>query len=310
MSVLEANIKIKQEDPKLSKRLVESLTVKPIRIQLDEPKHTLQETLNFSIKSADVQPLEMQIAGHGSDGDDHRGLLVHPSGLVLKPVQAAPKGPREVAFYTRLSASSHNTDLKLRSLTAKFYGCETLGDCDYLVLENLTDGLVKPCVMDVKIGRRTYGPDASLKKREKEDAKYCGTKVPLGFSVLGIITHSEGAYTRLTKEFGRSLTVDNVDQVLTNFIDLDAERAKLICQVFVEKLQDLIKFFSSQSTYHFYASSLLFLYDNDAADVKSSVRLKMIDFAHVFPGQGTIDTNFIHGLQNVTQLFSDFMNTD
>ena len=28
-----------------------------------------------------------------------RGLLVHESGFVLKPVQAPPKGTREVAFY-------------------------------------------------------------------------------------------------------------------------------------------------------------------------------------------------------------------
>ena len=52
-----------------------------------------------------------------------------------------------------------------------------VGLSDYLVLENLTQGLGAPCVMDVKIGARTYGPDASEAKKKQEDAKYQGTKV-------------------------------------------------------------------------------------------------------------------------------------
>ena len=54
-----------------------------------------------------------------------------------------------------------------------------VGLSDYLVLENLTQGLGAPCVMDVKIGARTYGPDASEAKKSQEDAKYQGTKVSL-----------------------------------------------------------------------------------------------------------------------------------
>ena len=66
--------------------------------------------------SHSVSPLQTQIAGHGSENDGqrfdflfkhvhhcphvyNRGLLVHESGFVLKPVQPPPKGTREVAFY-------------------------------------------------------------------------------------------------------------------------------------------------------------------------------------------------------------------
>ncbi len=41
-------------------------------------------------------------------------------------------------------------------------------------------GMRRPCVMDIKIGARTYGPDASPAKVRQEDAKYLGTKKPLG----------------------------------------------------------------------------------------------------------------------------------
>ena len=53
-------------------RKEDKLTVKPIRIQLDSQKQSLKKTLNVSIKSSDVQPLETQIAGHGTNGDGKR----------------------------------------------------------------------------------------------------------------------------------------------------------------------------------------------------------------------------------------------
>jgi 1D-myo-inositol-tetrakisphosphate 5-kinase/inositol-polyphosphate multikinase len=67
----------------------------------------------------------------------------------------------------------------------QFYGIERLRgggeeDLTYLVLEDLTQGMRRPCVMDIKIGARTYGPDASPAKVRQEDAKYLGTKKPLG----------------------------------------------------------------------------------------------------------------------------------
>ena len=43
-------------------------------------------------------------------------------------------------------------------------------------------GMRQPRVMDIKIGARTYGPDANDKKIRQEDSKYLGTKKPLGKS--------------------------------------------------------------------------------------------------------------------------------
>jgi len=43
---------------------------------------------------------------------------------------------------------------------------------DYLVLGDITEGYALPSVMDVKIGSRTWGPDAPMKKRQQEDKKY------------------------------------------------------------------------------------------------------------------------------------------
>jgi len=288
---------------------------------LEEPRSSLKKGFNIEVRSVHtVSPLQTQIAGHGSENDGQRGLLVHESGFVLKPVQAPPKGTREVAFYQSINSSEDEFDQRLVQLTARFYGTQAVkvqngvvGLSDYLVLENLTQGLGAPCVMDVKIGARTYGPDASEAKKKQEDAKYQGTKVPFGFSVLGIISHNKEGVKRLNKAFGRSLCAKNIHDVLTNFIRLDSEQSVLVANIFSEKLDEFIEFFGSQRRYHLYASSLLFVYDfaslqaGNLEEFKGSVRLKLIDFAHVFPANGGCDENFIFGLKNLSDLFRIFI---
>lgn len=288
---------------------------------LEEPPSYLKKGSNIEVHSVHtVSPLQTQIAGHGSENDGQRGLLVHESGFVLKPVQAPPKGTREVAFYQSINSSEDEVDQRLVQLTARFYGTQAVkvqngvvGLSDYLVLENLTQGLGAPCVMDVKIGARTYGPDASEAKKKQEDAKYQGTKVPFGFSVLGIISHNKEGVKRLNKAFGRSLCAKNIHDVLTNFIRLDTEQSILVANIFLEKLEEFIDFFSSQRHYHLYASSLLFVYDfaslqeGNLEQFKGTVRLKLIDFAHVFPANGLGDDNFIFGLKNLSDLFRKFI---
>ena len=73
--------------------------------------------------------------------------------------------------------------------------------------QDLTEKCERPNVMDIKIGSRTYGPDAPEQKRAHEDAKYPGTKQPLGFSVLGIIVNPRdgGDAVKYDRSFGRNL---------------------------------------------------------------------------------------------------------
>jgi len=332
------------------------LTVKPIRFQQEVT--SLKRTIKFKIRVENVEALETQVAGHGLDskpGKD-RGMLLHEEGFVLKPVQAPPKGQREVEFYQRISASLHPIDTKLYSLIPKFYGTErvkgqTLYHEQYIILENLTQGLAEPCVMDIKVGARTYGPDATEAKIKQEDSTYAGTKKPLGFSVLGIISRDEcGGLRRWRKCFGMNLPTQSVGQILDNFIGpigtindangnadtdstennchLDADnlirhRRHKVAVAFLRLLDTFVTFFLEQREYHLYASSLLFVYDRrclTAADldgrertqqeVDSMVRLKLIDFAHVFPAEGQRDENFLFGLTSLRGLFEQYANRE
>jgi hypothetical protein len=134
------------------------------------------------------KPLPNQIAGHGSEGDGEKGFLKRPDGRLLKPVQAPPRGRRELDFYKRMNSSKDPTDIRLKSCIPEFFGVEKVGFIngititeEFLILRDITEGFSRPAIMDIKIGSRTWGPDASAKKQLLEDAKYAGTKHPFGF---------------------------------------------------------------------------------------------------------------------------------
>jgi len=300
--------------PKSRHKKEKDLTVTPLRIQLEKSQSSLKETLRFGILCSDVSPLETQIAGHGSG---HSGMLKHESGFVLKPVQPPPRGPREVNFYETLYSSSLPDHIRMRNFAPKFFGTENVkmsnGEVsEFIVLENLTFGLAKPCVMDIKIGKVTYGPDASEAKIAKESKSYQGTKIPLGFSVLGIISHSDNGFRRLTKAFGRSLDEGSLKEILDNYLKVNEKFAKSLAECFLVKLREVEDFFSTQKSYRVYGSSILFSYDYENLTSidwisKNPVRLSLIDFAHNFPGEDALDENYLHGLKNLIKLFEDFV---
>ncbi|KAG2463238.1 IPMK multikinase, partial [Polypterus senegalus] len=55
----------------------------------------------------------------------------------------------------------------------------------YLKLEDVTRKFIKPCIMDVKIGQRSYDPYASKEKKDQQIRKY-PLMEEIGFLVLGM----------------------------------------------------------------------------------------------------------------------------
>lgn len=278
-----------------------------------------------------LMPLTTQIAGHGSEGDGQRAIFKREDGKLLKPIQAPPKGQREADFYTSINKSTDKVDISLKKHIPEFYGIETVGFTngitvteDFLVLKDITEGFALPNIMDIKIGSRTWDPDASATKRAQEDSKYVGTKGPFGFSVLGMIVHSlntqhkeaTGTAHVYDKSFGKCLKTEDVGQVTEMFFDVQRSGGpvKALVDVVVKKIREILDAFAAQRKYKIYASSLLLAYDAKtvrqfvsgscgAKQLQSAVNIKLIDFAHVFPADGERDDNFVSGLENLLSLF-------
>ncbi|XP_028651243.1 inositol polyphosphate multikinase [Erpetoichthys calabaricus] len=211
-------------------------------------------------------PLSHQVAGH-KYGVDKVGILQHPDGTVLKQLQPPPRGPRELQFYSMVHAKdcSDPVLLDLQLHLPKYYGTWTPPDASndqYLKLEDVTRKFIKPCIMDVKIGQRSYDPYASKEKKDQQIRKY-PLMEEIGFLVLGMrIYHMDtDTYETHDQHYGRGLTKESIKDGLAKFFYNGCCIRKDAVEASIQKVQMILQWFENQSQLHFYASSLLFVYE-------------------------------------------------
>lgn len=218
-----------------------------------------------------TKPLANQVAGHKyGEGKTKLGCLQHEDGTVLKPVQGPPRGQREMDFYTTAfdENCSNNTLINLRQFVPKFSGivqCSDNPNVSYLKLENLMHRLSKPSVLDIKMGQRTYDPEAPPEKIALEVAKFPPV-MKLGYQLSGMQVFDPvlNKTVKYDKYYCKKLFEDTmVTQGLGKFFLIDKGMRKDVLKVVVEKLKGLETWFLEQRIYAFYASSILIVYEGE-----------------------------------------------
>lgn len=214
----------------------------------------------------------------------------------------------------------------------KFYGVTRADDRTLLELEDLARWYRRPCIMDIKIGHRTWyhhaEPDYIERCRRKDAAT---TQASLGFKICGmqVYRHARGGYWRASKRWCKTLPEALVDKALASFAN--NEHGIRPADVYggdqgvVAQLRALESWFQVQKEFHLYSASLLLLYEGDAhGPEETNVRVRLVDFAHTFalgqnqnqsqddgsgatlttPGttapndsEGVVDENFLAGLR-------------
>ncbi|KAJ8284824.1 hypothetical protein COCON_G00036740 [Conger conger] len=211
-------------------------------------------------------PLSHQVAGH-KYGVDKVGILQHPDGTVLKQLQPPPRGPREMQFYSQVYAEdcSDPVLLELQQYLPKYFGAWSSPDTPaelYLKLEDVTRKFQKPCIMDVKIGQRSYDPFASQEKREQQIKKY-PLMEEMGFLVLGMRIYkvNSDSYETHDQHYGRGLVKETIKDGLSKFFYNGNGLRKDAVSGGIQKVEKILRWFEGQRQLHFYASSLLFVYE-------------------------------------------------
>ncbi|EPX71885.1 inositol polyphosphate kinase [Schizosaccharomyces octosporus yFS286] len=173
----------------------------------------------------------------------------------------------------------------------------------YIVIEDLTSGMNRPCVLDVKMGTRQYGIMATEKKKASQTKK-CAmtTSRVLGVRICGMqVWHSNcQSYTFEDKYVGRDIKAGEEFQLaLMRFLgwmedDEDNEHV-LIHHVpaILRKLRHLEQIVRLLRGSRLYASSLLFIYDGEPSPSNGSsssldhegasareIDIRIVDFAN------------------------------
>ncbi|KAL5722992.1 hexokinase [Ranunculus cassubicifolius] len=263
---------------------------------------------------------ENQVAGH-------QGPLIDDSGHFYKPLQSGERGANEVEFYTSLSS---NTSIPnhIRKYFPEFHGNQLLEAADgsglqpHLVLQDLLSTRVHPSLIDIKIGSRTWYPQASddyiekCLKRDKES-----TSLSLGFLICGVQAYesSESGFWKPERKSLKSFTIEDVRLSLRKFVSSnplsDSEPdCAFVSTVYggssgiLAQLLELKEWFEVQTIYQFNSCSVIMIYENDAAKAGiSSADVKLVDFAHVDDGHGVIDHNFLGGLCSLIKFISEIV---
>ncbi|XP_017842409.2 inositol polyphosphate multikinase [Drosophila busckii] len=300
--------------------------------------------------------LGTQVAGHTFEASNAAaiGLLQDAGeGKVFKPLGKPECGEREINFYESLAAAiaatsatgndlngrgdSNLTDLATLAALAphvpRYYGQQKLfvnqRQHTFLKLEDLTHGMSKPCVMDVKVGRRTWDPLSSAHKRAIEEQKYVICKQQLGLCLPGFQVYTP-QLVRQGRDYGKALDVAGFRQALALFFNSSHSSSETVLREVLRQLCGIRAWFKRQRLLHFYASSLLICYDYEqlhhvkqsathltnghqleqrpAPPVDQWVHVRCIDFAHIFPAKDAEpDQNYMFGLQSLIDIVESML---
>lgn len=138
-------------------------------------------------------------------------------GSVMKAAVKPMCGIREIKFYEQLQQNEISEEMEiLRELVPEYRGtvnCLFRGKMiDFIKLADITHDMAEPCVIDIKIGKRTWDPFASAEKQKAEEQKYQACKQNLGFCIPGFQVYDikSGRVKRYGKEYGKKLTQETV----------------------------------------------------------------------------------------------------
>ncbi|KAJ6254966.1 kinase [Anaeramoeba flamelloides] len=254
-----------------------------------------------------------QVGGHGS-------ILKLPDGKLAKPITheegkfyvfiedmekykpLRPFFPKTFGFFDASQDEIHTITNSEELVETK--PLRTLDEVEinnnhkrYFVMENLMYGMTKPCIMDLKMGRRGYGIGAKENKVKSQSRKCkASTSWTHGFRMVGMKRFNKkiNEYEKKDKAWGRKLSGDKADVSLRIFLHDGVEFKMAVAKQFLEDMKNLKQTLEPFSDIRLFSSSILIIYDAES----DKYCFKLIDFAHSYINipKGQDEDGYLFGL--------------
>jgi len=233
--------------------------------QLDEYSRAYYRRYEIPGRSRSAESL-----GHEAVGG-HDDSICFEGDTVWKKQQKAGKGKTEFDFLKKcLDIPS------AKGVVPAFRGTRVHSGENWLGMQNLLAGLTAPCILDIKIGTRTWNTSASAEKAATQARKAAtSTTGTLGVRLVGgKLKEADGTFGKYgschAKDVGDE---EKLKSLMDKFLCTSSLRQSAVSQL--EKVEI---FWKERDDYAFYASSLLFAYDSIE---RKECRVALIDFANV-----------------------------
>ncbi|SOV17349.1 inositol polyphosphate kinase, putative [Plasmodium gaboni] len=179
----------------------------------------------------------------------------------------------------------------------------------HIILEDLVYGFKRPCVLDIKMGKRQRKIGASIEKKKRQVEKsFKTTSHSLGFRLCGCQHYNKVSDTLFYKDkyWGRNLRKEHIPWAIRNWFWNGSLLYEELIPLLLEKLHSFFNCIVELRHYRFWSSSLLWVFDGGLSDKKArsnSLDIRMIDFANTIYLQDnpSADEEYIFGLRNLIE---------
>jgi Ca2+-binding EF-hand superfamily protein len=259
----------------------------------------LLSAIEIQSQAGNIERFGNQAAGHGGDKGllkDGKTIYKHFSDREFEMYEAFKKYPNINGVIP-----SYHGRTRIESQKVK-------GEYDhYIILEDLTQGMKKPSICDLKMGRQTYESDANLKKKfEQKTVDTISTSSKLGFRICGmrIFQCTNQSYIVRDKPWGSRVKDGEMENALKSFMENGHRLRYEVARAFLPKLKQILAYFESQKDFRFVGSSILLIYEGiDEGESKAPlVNVRMVDFAHtkeLADSEKDLDEDYLYGLRTL-----------
>merc|ERR1711973_195360 len=184
-----------------------------------------------------------------------------------------PLNIRELSFYQNLPAElsvfvpTYHGTVSLDSNSQPRSSAGGSGPSEvseHIVLENLTIGYKKPCILDLKMGTRMYADfatEAKIESQSKKCLKSTSAKLGVRFCGSQRFSVTKNNFEKLDKYVGRKATETEFKELLANFFFNNGFLRTDIISKVISEIHKMRLQLKRLDGYRFYSSSLLIIYE-------------------------------------------------